>query len=262
MFYRSLVNTLLVPRNFARLASAVAFLLAAATCTAFAADKAPAPPVPPNARQFDVDAESFMVNGVPSRVSGFLSSRPPNDIAKWYRQQLGEPLAENRLGGRQILGKERDGHYITVQLEAVGGGTRGLVSVASLTDIQRNHEADLAVRERWQNRLPADSRLLSHVGAVDAGQTSTFIAFVNSQDESLNQESLKRILREEGLELERSAASGSEEGAASGLAKSGTTLYFKGRGREAMATVFKTSDAQTAVILNLTKSDAASGSGR
>lgn len=230
----------------------IALALAAAAFPAAAADGPPSAPLPPDARRFDVSADTFKLNGLPARVSGFLSSRSPDDVAKWYRQQLGEPVADNYLGNRRILGREREGHYITVQLEPTGGGTRGLVSVASLKDMQRNHEAELAARERWQNRLPAGSRLLSHVNSEDAGQGATFIAFVNRHDESLNQESLRHVLREEGLELERAAGSSAEPAASDGRAGSGTTLYFKGKGKEAMATVFRTSDAKTAVILNIT----------
>lgn len=227
-------------------------LAIAALAAAFSAQAADHPPIPPEARRVDVDATTFKVNGVTSRVSGFISPRSPSSVAKWYRQQLGEPLAENKMGNRQILGKEWAGQYITVQLESAGQGTKGLVSIASLKDIQRGHDAELAARERWQNRLPNGSQLLSRIESVDAGQTATFIAFVNGHDELLNQESLKRILREEGLQLERTTGGGLSPAAASGRAMTGTTMYFKGSGKEGMATVFRTGDAQTAVILNLT----------
>lgn len=234
-----------------RATGAIALALALAALPADASEHPVSPPLPPDARHFDVSGD-MKPNGIPTRISGFLSSRPPADVARWYRQQLGEPVADNRLGRRQVLGKERDGHYITVQLEPVQNGTRGIVSVASLADIQRDHEDELAERERWQNRLPAGSRLLSHVGSRDAGQAATFIAFVNRHDESVNQESITRIMRDDGLQLARAAGSGNRSSGPSGAAGSGTTMYFKGSGREAMATVFRTADAETAVILNIT----------
>jgi hypothetical protein len=236
------------------LEAALLLVLAIMSATAAAADpqgQAPQPPFPPGARTFDTGAEPIKASGLPIRISGFLSSQSPDELNRWYRQQLGQPVAESRLGKRQILGKESKGHYITVQLEPTDPGTRGVISVASMHDVERNQADDLAARERWLNRLPAGSRLLSLVTSNDGSSAVTHLVFINRHDDGLNQKDLQRLMREEGLELERASGTGAGKSRDHAQGRSGTTFYFKGSGREAVATVFPADDGQTAVVLNI-----------
>lgn len=229
--------TYVARRQMLRTALAALFMFVASSAAASEGGW-PALPMPTDARSFGTSGEQLKVNGLPTRIDGFVSSRSPDDLGAWYRQQLGQPIADGRIGKRRILGKKSGtDYYITVQLDEVAGGTRGVVSVASLKDADRHHASVLATSEQWRNRLPAGSRLLSHIASGEAGHASIHLVFSNRHDQTLNRERIKRLMHEDGLELERVAAKNASEGDGRDEEEAGSTLYFKGRGREAIATV-------------------------
>jgi hypothetical protein len=188
------------------------------------------------------------VNGLPMRLQGFLSRQSPAQVAEWLRQSLGQPLMENRVAEKLVLGRMQGDHYISIQLEPSGKGTRGVVAVTHLTLATDKREAARADSGRWLDRLPAGSRLLSHMKSEDAGKISTHLVFVNGTDERTNAARLKSMLADEGLLFERET---STDGKASGSnAVEGRTLYFRGPSKEAIAVVTRSS-GETAVVLNI-----------
>lgn len=208
----------------------------------------PAVDLPHDAQVFDVGRQ-LDVNGMPMQIRGFLSTAEPAQLAQWFRRQLGEPLVENTLAQTRILGRLQGEHYLTVQLEPAGRGTRGLVAVTHLKTAHDNRDVSEAATKRWLARLPAGSRLLSQVSADDDGRVSRHVLFRNAHDEALNAARLRSLLTEEGYAFEREIESASDPAPAPGAAR-GRTLYFRSPGKEAMATVYRDPGGETVVVLN------------
>ena len=206
--------------------------------------------LPKDVHVFDIGRQ-ITVNGLPMRVQGFLSSARPVQVAEQFRQSMGKPLVENAIGSKLILGRAQGEHYLTVQIEPAGMGARGVIAVAHLKaayDIRSDTQSDT---DRWLSRLPAGSRLLSRMASQDGGKLSRHLVIVNSHSEALNRDRLKSLMAEDGLAFEYEGAAGSRAAAKlpEGLAN-GETLFFKGAGKEAMATIHRDSDGRTAIVMN------------
>lgn len=232
--------------------------LAAAVCTSLLAAPAPAlaqrawPSValPGDAQVFSA-GEELGVNGTPMRIRGFLSTRSTRDVAEWFRSSLGGTVVENRVGPKLILGQARGDFYVTVQLEPVAGGTRGLVATSDLKTAVEQREQTQADTQRWLLRLPAGSRILSRVGSQDGARLSSQLVYSNGVGEDRNGEVLRDVMREEGLRLEREAVGGSQgKDGDNGAPAAGRVLFFKGGGKEATAVISRLPDGRTSVVLN------------
>lgn len=208
----------------------------------------PAIDLPSDSRSFDVGPQ-LEVNGLPMRIRGFLSPAAPSQLAGWFRRQLGEPLVENTLAHMHVLGRLQGEHYLTVQLEPAGRGTRGLVAVTHLRAAHDRRADSRAASERWLARLPAGSQLVSEVSGNDHGRVSRQMLFRNAHDAALNAARVRALLAGEGYAFEREVDTTSARAPAS-AAPQGRTLYFRAPGREAMATVFRDSAGDSVIVLN------------
>lgn len=206
--------------------------------------------LPREASAFGI-GEQMSVNGLPMRMRGFVSTLKPAQLAEWFRQHLGGPLVENTLASKLILGRVQGEYYLTVQLEPAGTGTRGVATVTHLKAAYDNRAENRANTERWLARLPAGSKLMSKMTSEDSGKVSIYLLVTNTQSESLNRDRLKSLMRDDGFKLEQEAVLDEKTAASlpAGQAN-GKTLYFKGRGKEAMATIYRDSNGNTAVVLN------------
>ena len=230
--------------------------LAAAVCASLPAPPAlaqrtwPSVALPGDAQAFSA-GEELGVNGTPMRIRGFLSTRPTRDVAEWFRSSLGGTVVESRVGPKHILGQARGDFYVTVQLEQVAGGTRGLVATSDLKTAVEQHEQTQADTQRWLLRLPAGSRILSRIGSQDGARLASQLVYSNGVGEERNGEVLRDVMREEGLRLEREAVGGSEGKAGDdGAPAAGRVLFFKGGGKEATAVISRLPDGRTSVVLN------------
>lgn len=194
--------------------------------------------LPADAQAWPV-GEHFSANGVPLRVRGFLSARPLDALVREMRQTLGEPVVESRVGDKRILGRAEAGFYLTVQLEPAAGGTRALVAVADLETARRQRSSTQAFTQRWLQRLPAGSQILSHSSARDGERLSTQLVYRNGASAALNGQALTTVLAQDGLEPARDADAGGER-----------VLLFKGPGQEASAVIVRLPDGQSSVVLN------------
>src|SRR3989442_6030678 len=77
--------------------------------------------LPEDARAFSV-GEQIVANGTPMRVQVFISNRSPAEVAAWFRHSLGEPIVENKVQDKLVLGRQAGDFYETVQLETSAGG--------------------------------------------------------------------------------------------------------------------------------------------
>ena len=224
----------------------VALLLSAGCASADSAW--PKIDLPTDANAYAI-GQQMTVNGLPMRMQGFVSKAKPAQIAQWFRNSLGKPLVENILSNKLILGRSQGEHYISIQLEPIGSGTRGLVAVSQVKTAYENRFETRAVTERLLSRLPSGSRLVSQMTSSDGDKQAGYVVMSNTHNEDLNRDRLISMLQGDGLTLEREA-----------LAISGTghppppegakTLFFKGAGKEAMAVIFRDQSGHTTVVLN------------
>ncbi len=210
----------------------------------------PTLPMPDDAQTFTAGDE-LGVNGIPMRIRGFLSARPAHELAQWFRSSLSGTVVESRIGDKLILGQAKGAFYVTVQLEQVAGGTRGLVSTTDFKSAAERREQTQEHKQRWLQRLPAGSRILSHVGTQDDRRLSSQLVYSNGTSEAFNVEALKALMREDGLRLQHEAGgdSGRYSNGDSALAAS-RVLFFQGDGKEATAVIVRLPDGRASVVLN------------
>lgn len=207
-------------------------------------------PLPKDVQAFDI-GQQVTVNGLPMRAQGFVSPAKPAQLAEWFRQSLGKPLVENTMGNKLILGRAQGEHYLTVQIEPAGMGSRGVVAVTHLKAAYDAQADTKASTDRWLSRLPAGSRLLSQMASQDGGKLSRHLIIINSHSEALNRDRLKSLMAEDGFVFEREGTADNQAAAKlpEGLANS-KTLFFKAAGKEAMATIHRDSEGRTAIVVN------------
>jgi len=231
----------------------IALALACAQQLAMAAEAAwPEVALPPGASSYSIGQQVSM-DGLPMQMQGFTSSAPLSVTADWFRRHMDKPLMENHVGDKLVLGRARDSYYITIQLEQVAGGTRGVVSVSDFKAALMQRAATAAARERVLSRFPSGTRVLTAMASTDAARSSSYVALANHYSEDVNRQRVLDLLREDGMELEREERPGADAAAIPGLpagATAGRALFFRGRGREAIAVISRAPDSSVTVVLN------------
>lgn len=199
---------------------------------------------------FDI-GEQMTFNGLPMRVKGFVSAAKPTQLADGFRQSLGQPLVEDHLGDKLILGRAQGEHYLTVQLEPAGAGTRGLIAVTHLkAAYDRQRETQDAIDHR-QSRLPPGSRVISQMSSEDGGKLAEHFVMINSQSMDLNLERMKDLLRDDGFELKHEAnADGSLAPSSVDVIAGNKVLFFKATGKEATVVIYRKDSGGTTIVLN------------
>jgi hypothetical protein len=197
--------------------------------------------LPAHVRAFEIVTQAS-VNGLPMQLRGFLSDTAPEQLLTWFRQRLGQPLVESVIGNKRVLGRLQGAHYITLQLEPAGQGTRGLIAITALASAFSRRTVTKLETARLLSGFAPGSRLLSHIVSSDAGKVSTYVVLTNGHDEASNFQSIKEMMRTDGLALENEAISG--------VAKGARTAFFKGRNREAVAIVYRDASGQSAIVMN------------
>jgi hypothetical protein len=237
-------------RLLSRAGLGLAAALLLATATARGATAWPAVALPPNVSAYAL-GDQVTVDGLPMRIQGWSSADSPAQLAAWFRRQLGRPLMENTLGRKLVLGRMAGEFYISIQLEADGKGTHGVLAVSHLkAGYQQRAETQAALR-RLLSRLPSGTRVTSHMVSGDDGKLARYAVLANQYHEDINRERVVDMMREDGLALEREAAAveTSAHPLAAG-ARDGRTLWFKGAGKDAMAVICRGKDGGTTIVLN------------
>ncbi|NEX61129.1 hypothetical protein [Noviherbaspirillum galbum] len=195
--------------------------------------------------------EDAALNGVPVRMQGFLSRLPEDRVAAWFARRLGQPLVQSRHGNKRILGRMQGGHYITVQLEPLARGTYGVVAVTAMAAALAQRGMDGAkplAAPAWMAKLPAGSRVALQLSSSDDASAAVSHVITNDLSVSANADVLQRILQDDGLALDGSGRA--PRNAMETRADEGRMLFFKGRGREAVAVIARQPSGQTAMVIN------------
>lgn len=237
---------------FKKMAALVACALSYLLATPVArAHEWPDLPLPKAIQTFDI-GQQITVNGLPMRVRGFLSPMKTDRLAQTFRETWGSPVVENRLGKQLVLGQLRGEYYLSVQLEAAGKGSRGVLAVTHLKAAYEAQDQTKIDSDRWLSKMPSGSHLVSQMISKDSGRLSTHLLIENSHSENLNRDRLKSLLLEDGLILQHEGTLG--DSTAPQLSESVTsskTLFFKGPGKEAMATIHRNNSGRAIVVLNI-----------
>ena len=146
------------------------------------AESWPSVPLPRGLNTFDI-GQQVSVNGLPMHLRGFVSATDSRELAEAFRQSLGKPLVENLFGSKLVLGRLEAEHYLSVQIESAGSGSRGILAVTHLKAAYDNQATTRDNTQRWLTRLPAGSQLLSQMESQDAGKLSRHLVITNTQDE-------------------------------------------------------------------------------
>lgn len=195
--------------------------------------------------------DQLLVAGLPMRLQGFVSAAGPSKNAIWFRQRLGKPLMENIIGKKLVLGRPAGEYFISIQLEAFGQGTRGLVSVSHLKAGYDNRILSGSKRTNLLARLPSGSRLISDMESNDREKLGHHLVISNSYHEDVNRSRLTAMMRDDGLTLEQDAPISADAARRLPIsAASGRAMFFQGAGKQAIAVIFRDDVGQTIVILN------------
>jgi hypothetical protein len=214
-----------------------------------ASDEAwPQVPVPRQVETFDVGQE-VGVNGTRARIRGFVSTATPSELAAAFRQLLGQPLMADRRGNKLILGRGAGRYYVTVQLDPLGSGTRGIIAVTK-PPVDREDPADVVAARRLLSALPPGSTLASHTSSVDGGAHADHDAIVNAHSIGINSEYVQRMLRADGFVLERESVPSQAVRTGLHIAPDARTLFFKRAGAEAIAVLFSNDRGKSIIVLN------------
>lgn len=214
-------------------------------CLVAQAHEWPVIELPPRADTFDV-GDQFTANGLPMRVKGFRA----NDMqlaqaVEWFKRSLGQPLVENKLGSKVILGRAQGGYYVTVQIENMreGGfeGVKGMVAVSDVAAFNASKSQQAMDVSRWLDRWPSGTQEMNRMVSQDFQKNSVYVSLRNGHSAELNRQALIDVLLQDGLALERETV---------GMVRDGMSLYFKGLQKEAMATVTKTKQGNTEIVIN------------
>jgi len=230
------------------LSSTLVLLLADASA---AASAWPSVPIPKDAIAYAV-GDQMTVNGIPLRVQGFFAKTTQGETANWFRQRLGKPIVENKLGSAVVLGRAEGQHYITVRLSPEPHGTNGIVTIAHLHAAYYSRDTKKAATERLLSRLPPGSKLVTELQSTDGGKQSRYYVLSNTYHEDVNRESILELMREDGLALQFQAKA-PDATLQRGITQlsNGTVFIFNGDSKEAIAVIGRNITGRTVVQVNV-----------
>ncbi len=208
--------------------------------------------LPPDAAVIDMGG-TVVAQGMPLRMTGFTSSSQPAVVAAWFRNRMAKPLMEDKVGNKLVLGQPRGDYYVTIQLEALAQGTRGLLAVSDMKTAMLQRAATQAQQARFMERLPQGSQVINFLSSSERGTASTLLAISNRYSEDINRQRVRALMQDEGLAFERE---GRPEETGGRLLPAGamdaSTMFFKGKGKDAMAVICRDREGRVIVVMNIT----------
>jgi len=154
-------------------------------------------PAPHGARVESI-GEQVRLNGVPMRMQRVLSStKAPDELAEFYRNALGQRIAEERIGDTRLLAQERNDYFITVRIRPLSQRVvETLISVSDMNGAPEPGERPLGFV------LPAQSAVISDLESTDAGRHSRQLVVINTHTLPANRAVFDRELSARGLQPE------------------------------------------------------------
>jgi hypothetical protein len=225
------------PKVFRLSSLAVAALLPA---TLMAAELACPPFAEPKAKVQWV-APYMIYNGVQMSVKRFDSEHKPADVLAFYRQawKAAGPAApqEYMAGQWQTIAAMRGKCFFTVQVQAAGNGSTGLLSATQPLDQPRVDDADRALP------MMTGSTILNDIGHRDGGKEARTVLLRNGFSADSNADFYRQHLADQGWKVVASHAMTTKKGP-------GITLVMK-RGVAEASLVITGNGRNTMVLANL-----------
>ncbi|MGQ0709917.1 MAG: hypothetical protein ACT4NV_09220 [Rhodoferax sp.] len=230
----------------------VLLLLCLVSLPAAAASEWPQISLPQSLRVFEIGGDKpLSVNGVPMKLQGFYSNASQAQVAAWFRRDSRKSYAEHAEGGKIIFSRAHGEFFVTVQVESYVQGSKGFVAVSNLGAAGDGRGQNLRDRERLLARLPAGSELINQVSSYDGGRESSQWVALNDFGEKLNREHIKEYMRSDGMALDREVSvDGNANSMLKGAVPGAVILYFNGKGKEAVAVVYRDHGGRTTVVVN------------
>ena len=236
------------PQAIARVALCISAM--ASPAVALAATQWPSLQLPASLHTFSMGSQ-IMLNGLPLQMVGFVSDLPPLKIVEQFRGTLGQPLVENTIGQKIVLGRMEPGKfYVTVQVEAAPSGSRGVVAITDLAELAQSRDARISSRVRWIDRLPSGSTIASQMTSAERGKSTLHLVYTNAHTVQANRDALARMMTADGYRIERQTDSISQhrdDRIPPGT--DGDTIYFTGSGKDGIAVIAKRG-TNTSIVLN------------
>jgi len=88
----------------------------------------PDTPLPSNTQTSDV-AQHIVFNGLDMHAQVFSSQQSQQEIVAYYRKQWAPNVVVNQMGSTEVVGHRDGDYYTTVQVSAVGGGSKGNIGI-------------------------------------------------------------------------------------------------------------------------------------
>lgn len=224
-----------------------ALAAAAAACSALSgaavADelKCPAFPEPDNVR-LEWVAPYMLYNGVPMSVKRFDSERKPSEILAFYRRAwagsaAGPAAVEYNVEPWQNIAVARGKCFYTVQVQAAGRGSTGLLSVTEAIDKPRIVEADKVLP------MMSGSTIINDIEHRDDGKHARTLVLKNGFSAESNADFYRRSLGDQGWSTISSYQMNTSKGP-------GITLVMK-RGLAEASLVITRRGRDTTILANL-----------
>jgi len=207
--------------------------------------------IPESASSFSI-GDKTQVGDMSLRITGFVTNDGINKVIEWYRLQYGKRLVENDLGTQYVLGVMENGFYITISLEKAGSGTRGLVGVRDLHRSVSEHEAAKYQKNNLISRLPSESKIFSNVSSEDSGKVSRHVVYANTYSSSINTQRVKELLSLDKFSLDHEYSNEYPDATGKNGRKGmqGTSLYFIGTDKEALAVITPIKGGGSVVVVH------------
>ncbi|MBB1088709.1 hypothetical protein H4F99_09425 [Lysobacter sp. SG-8] len=144
-------------------------------------------------------SEHMKYNGLDMQSSRFVSRQGVDDIVAFYAEQWPGQHVVDKVESKTIIGHAEGDHFVTVELEDVGGGTRGTVGIMKMP-------ADGQVPTLGEGFYrPAGTEVVSDIVYLDTpGKTRTLV-LQNELSPYVNQQRYLQRMRAEGWSVVESA---------------------------------------------------------
>ncbi len=220
----------------------LAFVAGMALHATARADEIKCPPFPEPDAKLQWVAPYMLYNGIPMSVKRFDSEQRPADILAFYRRKwaagpTGAAPVEYETGPWQNIAIARGKCFYTVQVQAAGRGSTGLLSVTEAEDRPRIVDSEKALP------MMSGTRVINDIEHRDDGKNARTLLLLNTFSPETNADFYRRMLQDRGWQAISSYQMNTNKGP-------GITLVMK-RGLAEASLVITRRGRETSILANL-----------
>ncbi len=193
----------------------------------------PSVPLPPRTDVVDV-ARHIVFNGLDMQAQVFRSQQGQADVVAFYRKLWTNKVVVNKLGDAVVVGHRQGDYYVTVQVTAFGGGSKGKLGIVDVASVPKGF-----VPGKWLPK-PMGSRVFNDISYPDDAVPARTVGLRNSLSPRQNATFYR----------ERLAADGWKPADANQCVDDSCVMYYT-RGDSKMTLVMSPAEGQSQVIVNV-----------